>query len=301
MRQAEKGQEPGELPPDAQAMTSEDLKRMLDRARELAQLGAKDAAREMLRQLQEMLENLQAGRMQAMPQEMQGMQKQMQELGDLMRKQQELLDRTYRESQRGQQGQMQPGQRGQQPGDNQRGRMGQRQPGADGQDPQGGEQGEQPGSLGDMAGEQEGLRQRLEELLRQLQQGGGQAPDALGRAEQFMGSARDSLNQGEAGAAAQDQTEALDALAQGMRGMADEMARQMGDGEDGEGNYEAREEDPLGRTTNNGGVDTSRVQIPTQSDLQRAREILDELRRRAGERNRPEFELDYIERLLRRF
>lgn len=303
MQQAQRGEEPGELPPDAQTLTSEDLKRMLDRARELSQLGAKDAAREMLRQLQEMLENLQAGRMQAMPQEMQGMQKQMQELGDLMRQQQELLDRTYRESQRGrqQQGQMRQGRRGEQPEGSQRGRMGPRQPGAEGEDPQGQEGGEQPGSLGDMAGEQEGLRQRLAELLRQLQQGGAQAPDALGRAEQFMGTARDSLNQGEAGPAAENQTRALDELAQGMRGMAEEMARQMGDGEEGEGDFEAREEDPLGRSTNTGGVDTSRVEIPTQSDLQRAREILDELRRRAGERARPEIELDYIERLLRRF
>jgi hypothetical protein len=35
--------------------------------------------------------------------------------------------------------------------------------------------------------------------------------------------------------------------------------------------------------------------------LQRARDILEELFRRAGERTRPLFELDYIDRLLRRF
>ncbi|MEQ9640150.1 MAG: TIGR02302 family protein [Alphaproteobacteria bacterium] len=301
MRQAEQGQEPGEMDPNAKTLNQDDLKRMLDRARELAQLGAKDAAREMLRQLQEMLENLQAGRMQQMPQQAEGMQQQMQELGDLMRKQQELLDKTYRESQRGREGQMRQGRRGEQPGQqNQRGRKGQRQPGADGQDPSG-QPGEQPGSLGDMAGNQEALRQRLAEILRQLNEAGAGAPNALGRAEQHMGGARDALRQGQPGPAAQDQTKALDELAQGMRGMAEELARQMGDGEDGEGNYEAREEDPLGRTTNSGGVDTSRVEIPTQSDLQRAREILDELRRRAGERGRPDFELDYIERLLRRF
>ena len=37
------------------------------------------------------------------------------------------------------------------------------------------------------------------------------------------------------------------------------------------------------------------------AELQRAREIMDELRRRAGERQRPKFERDYIDRLLRRF
>ena len=50
-----------------------------------------------------------------------------------------------------------------------------------------------------------------------------------------------------------------------------------------------------------GGENTSDVGIPDAGDLQRAREILDELRSRAGDRLRPEMELDYIERLLRRF
>jgi hypothetical protein len=36
-------------------------------------------------------------------------------------------------------------------------------------------------------------------------------------------------------------------------------------------------------------------------EMQRAREILQELRRRAGEIDRPQFERDYIDRLLRRF
>ena len=35
--------------------------------------------------------------------------------------------------------------------------------------------------------------------------------------------------------------------------------------------------------------------------MQTAREILEELRRRLGEQVRPTLELDYIERLLRRF
>jgi hypothetical protein len=33
----------------------------------------------------------------------------------------------------------------------------------------------------------------------------------------------------------------------------------------------------------------------------RSREIQEELQRRAGERHRPQIELDYIDRLLRRF
>ena len=43
------------------------------------------------------------------------------------------------------------------------------------------------------------------------------------------------------------------------------------------------------------------MDLPPASAVERARSILDELRRRAGERARPRDELDYIDRLLRRF
>jgi len=49
------------------------------------------------------------------------------------------------------------------------------------------------------------------------------------------------------------------------------------------------------------GLGVGEVELPEQGELRRAGEILEELRRRAGERSRPEAELDYIERLLRRF
>ena len=41
--------------------------------------------------------------------------------------------------------------------------------------------------------------------------------------------------------------------------------------------------------------------LPDANDLARARDILQELRRRAGERGRPPQELDYIDRLLKEF
>jgi hypothetical protein len=43
------------------------------------------------------------------------------------------------------------------------------------------------------------------------------------------------------------------------------------------------------------------VRLPTEMDVQRAREILNELRRRRGDHRRPQDELQYIDRLLRRF
>jgi anti-anti-sigma regulatory factor len=47
--------------------------------------------------------------------------------------------------------------------------------------------------------------------------------------------------------------------------------------------------------------DDSTVKVPGEIDVQRARRILEELRRRFGEDFRPQLELDYIERLLRDF
>jgi hypothetical protein len=60
--------------------------------------------------------------------------------------------------------------------------------------------------------------------------------------------------------------------------------------------------DPLGRHRQ-GKIprDDGSTKIPAQSDAQRAREILDEVRRRANESTRPPPELDYLRRVLRQY
>jgi len=65
----------------------------------------------------------------------------------------------------------------------------------------------------------------------------------------------------------------------------------------------AEDRDPLGRSEGNFGnaIDNGTNKVPTEPEMQRSREIMDELRRRAGEADRPQQELDYIDRLLRRF
>ena len=62
--------------------------------------------------------------------------------------------------------------------------------------------------------------------------------------------------------------------------------------------------DPLGRPTREGtsGTDeSSATVVPDQMEAARGRAIQDELRKREGERSRPQPELDYIERLLKQF
>src|SRR3546814_13788157 len=76
----------------------------------------------------------------------------------------------------------------------------------------------------------------------------------------------------------------------------------------GEGQGGARpgdnQRDPRGRETqgrNYGQVNREGVHIPDEMGLRRTREIVDELRRRRGERERPPLELDYLDRLLDQF
>ena len=287
----------------SKVISSRDLQRMLDRARDLARNGARDQARELLSQLQNMLENLRMARPGQMPQQGSSeAQQMMRNMRELMQRQQQLLDRSFRaqqqQSQQGQQGRM--GQRGQQQGQ----QPGQQQGGGDQPDPN--------GQLGDAAGQQEGLRRMLGEMMRRLGDGLGDIPEPLGRAERAMRDATEALQRRQPGEAIGPQTEALDQLQQAARDFAQQMQRRMqgqwgNPNEDEVGATDGTprdrvERDPLGRPlSNNGTYDQGDVKIPDQNTLQKAREILDELRRRAGERFRPEIELDYIDRLLKRF
>ncbi len=285
----------------SKVISSRDLQRMLDRARDLARNGARDQARELLSQLQNMLENLRMAKPGQMPQQGSSeAQQMMRNMRELMQRQQQLLDRSFRaqEQQQGQQGRM--GQRGQQQGQ----QPGQQQGGGDQPDPN--------GQLGDAAGQQEGVRRMLGDMMRRLGDGLGDIPEPLGRAERAMRDATEALQRRQPGEAIGPQTEALDQLQQAARDFAQQMQRRMqgqwgnpNDDEAGATDGTPRdrvERDPLGRPlSNNGTYDQGDVKIPDQNTLQKAREILDELRRRAGERSRPEIELDYIDRLLKRF
>jgi uncharacterized protein (TIGR02302 family) len=274
----------------SRVITGRDLQRMLDRARELARDGAREQARELLSQLRNMLENLRMAKPGQMPQGGSSQAQQMMRgMHDLMQRQQQLLDRSFRAQQQGQQGQQ--------------GRMGQR-----GQ--QGGDQPDATAEMGDAAGQQEGLRRMLGEMMRRLGDGFGEIPDPLGRAERAMRDATEALQRRQPGEAIGPQTEALDQLQQAAREFAQKMQRALSRGNPDDNDVTATdseprdqtERDPLGRPmSNNGTLDRGDVKIPDQNTLQKARQILDELRRRAGERFRPEIELDYIERLLKRF
>ena len=97
---------------DAQTVDRQDLQQMLDRARDMLRNGAKDQARQMLAQLQQMLENLKAGNQQAQQQPSPGEQA-LSDLQKMVQLQQQLLDRSFQMNRR-QQGGQQQGQQQQQ-------------------------------------------------------------------------------------------------------------------------------------------------------------------------------------------
>jgi uncharacterized protein (TIGR02302 family) len=286
MQQAmQKGMPMGRLNPDSLMLSQKDLNEMLNQARRMAQNGSRDSAQQMLEQLQNMLENLQMGM--PMPGPGNGeAQKMLNDLGRIMNQQQQLLQDTFR------------AQRGQQPGEGQQGQ----QPG------EGMGEGQGTGPYGNYPGQgaaaQDALRQQLGELMRRFGNATGEIPQGLGQAEQYMRGAVDSLTGQDLDSAAQAQNDALERLQQGMRQMSDMMQQQAGSRGPGQrdpmdpfGRAYDDDEGPGGDAYAREGTDV----VPMQSDVDRSRQIFEELRQRRNETNRPKFERDYLDRLLRQF
>lgn len=297
--------------PDNQFMSQQDLERMMREIEEMAKSGAREQAQQMLSEMRDMLDRMQAGQQnQQQQQQSQKMQEMMNELGDMVGQQQKLMDDTFsqqrsegrpgQENQSGQQGQ--PGEAGQQSQQRQRGPQqgrgpqGGQQQGQQGQAGQSGQQGQQGRGLSQR---QQALRQRLSELQRELGENGAGNPQQLDNAREAMENAERALEEGDLSSATSEQARALDQMRQGAQQMAQEMMQNMPQryGRNGD-----TPRDPLGRPQRSEGPDQgASVKVPDQIDMQRAREILEELRRRLGQPMRPNEELDYIERLLRRF
>lgn len=304
MREAlARGEKIPTVPPEMadRMMDRQDLQQMLDQMRQMAETGSRDAARQMLSQLEQMMRNMQNG---AMAQMQQGDQRNqawqmMRELQDLARKQQGLLDQSFRQSQ--EQMNREDAER------SSSGQDRQNPPGRSGR-PRGAPSGSP--MMQQQADQQEALRRQLGDIMRRMGEAQGDIPRPLGRAERAMRDAGQSLGEGRPGDAVPSQTQAMDELQQGMQSMADQLMQQMmgqqGPGmvgqQPGQQQRLGRNRDPLGRRPSGyGNYDGNDVKIPEQADLQRAREILDELRRRSGDYGRPQMERDYIERLLKQF
>ena len=137
--------------------------------------------------------------------------------------------------------------------------------------------------------QQQDLEKKLQDSLKGMD---GKSAQKMREAGKAMGDAQGALGRQDLPNAGSSQNQALDALRQGAQALADEA--QQGTSRMGGGR-----EDPLGRS--NSQLGQSGVKIPGATDLARARQILEELRRRAAQMGRPQQERDYIDRLLKAF
>ncbi|TBW33957.1 TIGR02302 family protein [Siculibacillus lacustris] len=235
-----------------------DLAKMLDRIESLARTGARDAAEQLLSELRDVMAALKAGRS-GEPGEGGG-DDPTAALGDMIRRQQKLMDETHRAGRGG-----------------------------------------DPGAL-------KGQQKALRDALRGLGQGGrGREPgpgggegssEDLDAAGEAMDRAGEALGSGATEEALDAQARAIEALRSEARRLDGQAAKPGGRGEPGEGD-EYGDEDPAGRRRNGADLGRGGVKVPGEIEVERARRILDDIRRRLAEPERPRIEHDYLDRLQR--
>ncbi|MBS1181082.1 MAG: hypothetical protein H6Q99_962 [Proteobacteria bacterium] len=254
-RLGELGQKGGER------VTSDDLRNLVDRMRKLGELGERDAAAELLSRLDDILSGLQF----AQPEAGAARDPTLDALADIIRRQQDLQNRTHELTPDGYAGE----EFGDDSGDQQ--------------------------ALKDLEREQSALSRRLDELLSGLAgDGQGDEQKGLEGAGRAMQEAGRSLGSGDAESAVGNQGTALEALRRG--------ARQMMRGEGQGAGIREGGIDPLGRPTGRRGPDFGNdTKVPGEIEVQRARRLLEELRRRYADPSRPAPELDYLRRLIAPF
>lgn len=324
-KNAEKDGEQQDGEQENQQVSQDDMEQMLRDLEEAAKNGSREEAEKLLAEMQEMMENMrgQTPEEKAQQQAAEEMMKRLDDLSDLSGRQQKLMDDTFdqqkSESDNEDQGEGEKND-GEQTGANQRkgkaGQQGQQRGKQKDEGSQGAQQGGKPDAQSQQGGQgrsqgnagkqekgslkdrQSELRKKLEKLQQELEELGAGGNDRLKDAESAMKGAEEALEQGDMEDAAQSQAEALEQMRESAQKMAEQMQK---NGRQRGPNQDARR-DPLDRPQRADGPDIGNsVKVPSAIEAQRAREILDELRRRSGEALRPPVELDYIDRLLKRF
>ena len=328
-RQDGQEQQQGQQQGESMQMTQDDLQRMMDRIQELMEEGRMAEAEQALREVQEMMENMQM----AEGQQGQGGQQSpgeqaMEGLAETLRDQQGLSDQAFRDlqeqfnpnAQAGESQQNEGRNGGQGRGESHEGQQGEgegQQDRQSGEQGGGGEQREGEGNEGQAESQEQNLAERQQQLRDELRRQEGRMPgrgtpegdaarDALGRAGEAMDQAEQDLRNGDLAEAIDNQSQAMEALRDSMRSLGEALAQeergqQPGQGQQ-QGDQRANNRDPLGRNQGSNGATGSDEQADLNDDAYgRARELLDEIRRRSGEAARPEAERDYLNRLLDRF
>ncbi|MBY6056245.1 TIGR02302 family protein [Leisingera daeponensis] len=314
--------EPGDMPEDMMTLSQDDLQAMMDRIQELMEQGRMAEAEQALREFQQMMENMRMTRSQQGQGQGNEGREAMEGLAETLREQQGLSDQAFRDLQEqfnpgarsgesqgneGRDGGLGRGQshQGGQGGDQGDGQGGE---GAESRNPdgQGGQGRELPGQGGSLADRQQALRQQLQRQRDGLPYLGGEAGEAareaLDRAGRAMEGAEEALRGGDNAEAIDRQSDAMEALREGMRSLGEALAQRQQPGQQNGQQPSATAQgerlDPLGRSNgriNDGG------KVGEGTAYRRAWDLLEDIRRRAGERQRSERERSYLQRLLDRF
>jgi uncharacterized protein (TIGR02302 family) len=293
--------------PQQRVFDRRELERRTRRLEDAARDGRQEDAEREMAELEEMLQALEEGRTSRAEdrqrQQRQRGQQQMGALQDMVRREAEMLDRAHRRS----------GEQDISRGDTRR------PPPPRPQTPEAREEAARD------ARTQRALRRALGELMQQFGELTGDVPAPLAEADRAMRDAAEALTEGRDPRGAQQQ--AIRALTEGGRQMSQRMQRQFGPPQPGEGEGEGEGEemaggqqggegqdqqnqlgegrDPLGRDRRETGGsaqdNAGDTLVPGEAERLRSHQLQQELRRRGAERERPPVELEYIDRLLRRF
>ena len=263
---------------EGEMITGEDVQSMMDRVRELLRMGMVDEAQKLLAEMREMMQNLRAAPSPFASGEGKEAMEMLKDLYDVMEQQQDLMEQTHDQA------------------------MGREAGESTGGDGEGDELSPQ-----ERAARQDQLRKRLDTLGDRLSDMMGKSPTELGNASESMGDAADALGQGRTHRAVQSQGQALNQMQEAAKAVQDSIIERFGGSGSSpqamQGESEGDGMDPFGRVPNvgNRGNGAGETDIPDAGDVERARQIRDELRRRSGDQQRPPVELDYIDRLLTPF
>lgn len=274
-------------------LTQNDLQTMMDRIEKLMREGRMAEAKQALQELQQMMRNMQiaegsSGEGAAREQSLQG-------LEETLRGQQNLSDEAFRNLQ-------------QVPNQSSSEGLGQQSPGETGPS-----EDATPPSAQDLADRQRRLREALGRQRQNLpldpsgEGSGGPTAQALDDAEEAMRRAERALGENDLPEALDQQADALDALRDGIQQLDQAFAEaqrlneaDQGSATQGRGRGEAT--DPLGRQQGRNVGDDGMLEAQERQAMERqAQQLLEEIRRRMGERDRSKPERDYLERLLEKF
>lgn len=262
-------------------MDQDQLQQMLDKLQQLMDEGKTAEAADLMEQLRQFMENMQVTQGEGGSGQSGPGQQAMKDLGETLRGQQGLSDDAFRDLQDGQEGDD-----GQQPGED--------------------------GSGKSLAERQKDLRERLGQMEKGAKlpgkgtEKGTEGRQRLGEAGRAMDEAEQALRNGDLDGALDRQAEAMEGMREGMSNFAEALAeeqRQAGEAQPGDQatgtdpNEKGR--DPLGRNMGDAAhIGSDKNMLQGEDIYRRAQDLLDEIRKRSGDLQRPEGERNYLKRLL---